>query len=139
MRMALRKLDSGQRVILDAYNASPASTKAALKVLALPGVERRIALLGDMLELGEAAEEAHRECLEDALLHKVDFIGTVGPRYRAAAKQIAFGESQWIHAASALALGQHMRDVIRSGDRILIKGSRSIRMEDALKAMETPP
>lgn len=111
----------------DTYNASPASTVAALDVLAqLPGP--RTAILGDMLELGSYEEEGHREVGRRAAA-VVDRLIAVGDRARIIADEAArHGLADILYAATSA-------DVVyepRPGEHILVKGSRSMRMEEVV-------
>ena len=85
MRMEVREI-SGALVISDVYNANPASMEEALRELARLKRKRTIAVLGDMLELGVYAEEAHRKILGLASSLKIDVLIAVGPEMRRAAK-----------------------------------------------------
>jgi UDP-N-acetylmuramoyl-tripeptide--D-alanyl-D-alanine ligase len=132
-------LSSGATVINDCYNASPLSVRAALDDLASETpAGRRIAVLGDMLELGAAEEQLHREVGAAAEAAGVDLLVTVGPR--AVAMLDAFdGESYAVaDAAEAAALAG---ELIEAGDVVLVKGSRGVGLEvvaEALVAAEVP-
>ena len=129
------ELPGGAAVINDCYNASPLSMRAALEDLAAnePAGGRRIAVLGDMLELGSREAELHREMGEEAQRAGVDVLVTVGPR--AAEMRGAFaGESHAVEdAAAAAALA---RDLVGPGDLVLVKGSRGIGLEVVAEALE---
>ena len=119
--------------INDAYNAGPASMRAALHMLAdLSRRGRKIAVLGDMLELGEAAPGLHEQVGYDAVSVGCDMLFTFG---RLAA-HIAFGARRAGMDASACrefdtleALAEALNDVLLPGDTVLVKGSRGMRME----------
>jgi UDP-N-acetylmuramoyl-tripeptide--D-alanyl-D-alanine ligase len=129
----------GATVINDCYNASPLSVRAALDDLAShTPAARRIAVLGDMLELGAAETELHREIGAAAQAAGVDVLVTVGPR--AAAMLDTFdGESYAVadaHEAAAIA-----GELIEAGDVALVKGSRGVGLEvvaEALVAADAP-
>ena len=137
MRLRMEPGPSGTQIINDAYNANPMSVAANLRTLAaIPRGprRRRIALLGDMLELGPTEIEQHKETVELAERLDLDLIGLVGPRFQAVCPNEAF----W--APDAEALGTQLRPHLQPGDIVLIKGSRGIRMErvlDGLKPKET--
>jgi len=127
-------LGIGALVINDCYNANPLSMRAALDDLAAQQPEgRRVAVLGDMLELGPAEREHHREIGAYAAAAGVDLLVTVGPR--AAAMLDAFdGESHALpdaHEAAAL-----MPELIQAGDVVLVKGSRGVGLELVTQALE---
>jgi UDP-N-acetylmuramoyl-tripeptide--D-alanyl-D-alanine ligase len=129
----------GATVINDCYNASPLSVRAALEDLAShTPAGRRIAVLGDMLELGAAEAELHREMGCAAQAAGVDVLVTVGPR--AAAMLDTFdGESYAVaDAAEAAAIAGELVD---AGDVVLVKGSRGVGLEvvaEALVAADAP-
>ena len=135
MRNRLEEGPGGVRVLNDAYNANPMSMAASLRTLsALSG--RRVALLGDMLELGEGEDAAHREILELALSLGLDRVGVAGPRFVRAAEALS---APALCAPDAPALGELIRAELRPGDIVLVKGSRGSRMETALAAMAGDP
>lgn len=122
------------RVINDAYNASPMSMAAALATLAEVTSGRRIAVLGDMLELGSAAEAAHRRVgcqAAEAGVAVVVALGELSRHLAAAAKQAGVPEVVWCadHTEAKRALMQ----LIQPGDTILFKGSRGMRMETVME------
>ena len=133
MRLRMEPGPLGTHIINDAYNANPMSVAANLRTLAgiprSPG-RRRIALLGDMLELGPTEIEQHRETIALAKRLDLDLLGLVGPRFEAARDD----DTLW--AASAEALGSTLRDILQPGDIVLIKGSRGIKMERILNGLD---
>lgn len=132
MRLRLEAGPNGTRILNDAYNANPISMAASLRTLAaLSG--RRFALLGDMLELGSDEDRAHREILELALSLGLERVGLAGPRFTRALG--ALGGKGAVAAPDAVGLGDLVRDELRPGDIVLIKGSRGSRMEAALATM----
>jgi len=133
-------LPGGAVIINDCYNASPLSMRAALDDLAAQAPSgRRIAVLGDMLELGAEELALHREIGAVAAEAGVDVLVTVGPR--AVAMLDAFdGESYAVaDAAEAAALAG---ELLEAGDVALVKGSRGVGLEvvaEALAAVEEAP
>jgi UDP-N-acetylmuramoyl-tripeptide--D-alanyl-D-alanine ligase len=136
MRSELREMN-GRAVLADYYNANPASVKAALETLAsLKRGGRAVAVLGDMLELGDTAVEAHRETGRTASGLGIDLLICVGPLARhIAGGAIAAGmarnrvfEAETTSQGAAL-LHEHSRP----GDTVLIKGSRGMKMEKVLE------
>jgi UDP-N-acetylmuramoyl-tripeptide--D-alanyl-D-alanine ligase len=128
------ELTDGVVVINDCYNASPLSVLAALEELSAEPVSgRRVAVLGDMLELGERESELHREVGREALEAGVELLVTVGPR--AVAMLDAFdGESYAVaDAEEAAAL---VGDLIEPGDVVLVKGSRGVGLEVVAEALQ---
>ena len=124
----------GVHVINDCYNANPLSMRAALDDLASHHAEgRRVAVLGDMLELGPGEREHHREIGAYAASAGVDLLVTVGPR--AAAMLDAFdGESQAVaDAGEAAAL---LPELVTAGDVVLVKASRGVGLEVVTEALQ---
>ncbi|MGD0152665.1 MAG: UDP-N-acetylmuramoyl-tripeptide--D-alanyl-D-alanine ligase [Thermacetogeniaceae bacterium] len=139
MRLEIKRGIAGSTIIDDTYNASPASVKAALRLLAdVPDRGRAIAVLGDMYELGAATEAGHRSVGECAAALQVDYLCTVG----GLAREIAIGAR-----AAGLPDGQigvfsdnqaviaFMGELVKSGDVILVKGSRGARMEQIVASL----
>ena len=123
-------------ILDDTYNASPASMIAALNLLAdLNG--RKIAVLGDMLELGQYEGEGHRMVALRAI-DAVDVLITVGPLARTMAEEcLRNGMSpQRVQVCETnAAAAAYLNTIVQPGDMILIKGSRSLRMEEIVTAL----
>jgi UDP-N-acetylmuramoyl-tripeptide--D-alanyl-D-alanine ligase len=116
--------------INDAYNASPSSMTAALETTANLYEGRKIAVLGDMLELGDAAEEAHRRIGRRVAELGFAALVTYGPQSRwmdAAAE--AAGCPVCRHAETHEVAAEYLRSLLRDGDTVLFKGSRGMKME----------
>ncbi len=121
-------------IINDTYNANPASTKAALEILAglSPG-QRKIAIMGDMYELGQRSVQGHREVGAAAAETKVDVLITVGKL----GCEIALGASltdeppaEIISFNTNAEAKNYLKRIVRPGDIILVKGSRGMKMEE---------
>jgi UDP-N-acetylmuramoyl-tripeptide--D-alanyl-D-alanine ligase len=119
----------GLTVLNDAYNANPASMRAALETLAAIQGRRRVALLGDMLELGSGEEEAHRETVVLAAELGLERVALTGPRLAAHANLLPGA----LVASDSRELAQLLREELCDGDVVLIKGSRGMRMERSLE------
>ena len=141
-RMRLLPGIKGTLLIDDTYNASPAADEAALLSLSLlnPGV-RKIAVLGDMLELGRHSVDEHRKVGAIAAKH-VDLLVTVGFR----AREIAEGALSNGLADSAIfqfedsdSAASELKVMLREGDCVLIKGSQSIRTEKIVLELMAEP
>ncbi len=123
----------GVTVIEDCYNASPDSMKAALSVLEqLPNL-RKIALLGDMLELGDASEEGHRQCGQWAAESGVDLLIAYGPRSAAMAQAAKDLGVTTVHCQTAQEVLQCLRQSVRPGDALLAKASHAMALEELLQ------
>jgi UDP-N-acetylmuramoyl-tripeptide--D-alanyl-D-alanine ligase len=130
-RMELRDLASGATLLNDSYNANPDSTRAALDALAAIEGGRRIAVLGEMLELGEDGPAEHRVIGEYAAA-RADVVVAVGE----AARPIAAGAGE---RAVALADNDAAVDWLRchvaAGDVVLVKASRGARLDEVAAAL----
>jgi UDP-N-acetylmuramoyl-tripeptide--D-alanyl-D-alanine ligase len=134
-----RGSQAGKVTLIDeSYNASPVSVGAALAVLG--GVDsgqdgRRIAVLGDMLELGPDAPAMHAALKQPVLANDIDLVFTCGPDM----KQLhdALPEARrGAHAADSTALAAILADAVRPGDCVMVKGSLGSRMAVIVEALE---
>jgi UDP-N-acetylmuramoyl-tripeptide--D-alanyl-D-alanine ligase len=116
-------------VVNDCYNANPMSMRAALEHLAGSPAERRIAVLGTMAELGEEAARYHREIGERAADLGIDLLVTVGEDALAYAESFP-GETHAV--ATPEEAGALLEELALPGDRVLVKGSRSVGLERVL-------
>lgn len=134
MRLRIEEGPGEISVINDAYNANPVSVKASVGTLgAMAG--RRIAVLGDMLELGSYEAVLHEDCLQHAILADLDILALVGPRFTAAARRLGV---DLLHAESPEALAPLLAPLLLPGDLVLLKGSRGIGVERLLGALAAP-
>jgi UDP-N-acetylmuramoyl-tripeptide--D-alanyl-D-alanine ligase len=138
MRMNIQTVGQGVTILNDAYNANPDSMRAGLKVLATrPG--RKIAVLGDMLELGEFAESAHREIGQFAAEVGVDYLFAKGPfatQVAAGAMERGMGADRAMAFATNEALAEQLLSMVTAADTLLVKGSRGMKMEEIVKHLE---
>ena len=124
----------GVTVVEDCYNASPDSMKAAISVLkALPN-RRKIALLGDMLELGNASEEGHRHTGEWVAEAGIDVLIAYGPRSAVMAEAAKAGGVTTVHCQNAQEVLQCLQQFVQPGDALLAKASHAMQLEDLLQA-----
>ncbi len=133
-REELRAADGPFTIIDESYNANPASMRAALDLLGAAQGGRRIAVLGDMLELGPEAARLHAAIAEDIERNQVDLVFAAGPLMRALYEAIP-AERRGAHAADAAALEPIVLDALRAGDVVMIKGSNGSRMGPLVAAM----
>jgi UDP-N-acetylmuramoyl-tripeptide--D-alanyl-D-alanine ligase len=141
MRFEIRKV-RGVTYLYDVYNANPSSMKASIEELAgmagitaghaTPSVSRTIAVLGDMLELGEYGVSAHREVGEILSSMGVAHLIAVGPLMKEAVAR--FGGNVIARESSEEA-GAELAKLVREGDVVLIKGSRGMKMEKVMEVM----
>jgi UDP-N-acetylmuramoyl-tripeptide--D-alanyl-D-alanine ligase len=126
------ELADGAILINDCYNANPMSMRAAIDDLAETAPARRVAVLGDMLELGPQSPRLHREVGLYAAEHGLDLLLSVGPL--AAEMRTEFdGESY--AAADAAAAAELLRTLLGAGDTVLVKGSRGVGLERVAEAL----
>lgn len=139
MRMALERWH-GVGIINDTYNANPASMDAALHTLsAMPGKGRKIAVLGDMLELGVVETRCHRELGAAAARSGVSalyLLGEFAGAVRSGALRAGMERAAIVVGTSHRELGRTVRAGTRKGDWVLFKGSRGAAMEQALAAFK---
>lgn len=128
---------NGSTLIDDTYNASPVAVEEALDTLKhFPGATRRIAVLGDMLELGRYSVQEHTR-IGSLAKETADLLVTVGIRSRVMAE--APGETEILTFDTAQAAGAALKGLVQKGDVILIKGSQSIRTERIVEALLADP
>ena len=136
-RGARRRLalpDGGEALLLDeSYNASAPSVRAALAVLALQPATRRIAVLGDMLELGDASAAEHAGLAADVVAH-ADLLFACGPEMRRLFDAVP-ASMQAAYAATSADLAPDVAAALRPGDAVLVKGSLGSRMAKIIAAL----
>jgi UDP-N-acetylmuramoyl-tripeptide--D-alanyl-D-alanine ligase len=132
-RMEVSRRDDGVTVVNDAYNANPESMRAALAALAGLTGTRRIAVLGAMAELGPDAAAEHERLGRDAAAAGVDLIIAVGPDAVGIADGAATAgrraREESVHVPDRAAARELLSEVLRSGDVVLVKASRSYGLE----------
>ena len=131
----------GFKIIADCYNASPESVKSALDVLAGLDGKRKIAVLGDMRELGEHSVQLHREVGNFAAEKKIDILLTVGELGRAISEGAMSGGMSEENVFSELdesarSTVKTLKDIIADGDIILFKASRAMKFERIIEQIE---
>lgn len=138
MRLVITDGPGGIKIINDTYNASPDSMKSALEVLRMAEGGRKIAVLADMFEMGQFAEEGHRLVGGYAVENGVDILITVGPN----SKYIAQGAMTHGMKRNSIYSFEHKKDagqlletLITKGDVILFKGSRGMQMEELVHSI----
>ena len=137
-------MDGAVDVIDESYNANPASVGAALAVLAANPVKddvgriargRRIACLGDMMELGAQETEAHAALAAHPAMAEVDLVFCAGNRMRALHDALPH-EKQGGWFADADACADRLRRAVDAGDVVMVKGSKSMRMGGVVAALK---
>ncbi len=133
------ELAGGTALVLDeSYNANPASMAAALAVLGgtqIGPLGRRIAVLGDMLELGPKGRALHRGLVDAVLANAVDLVFCCGPLMQALWQALP-ASRRGGYAENAAALEAQVLPAIRAGDAVMVKGSLGSRMAPIVKALQ---
>lgn len=139
MRMEVTQLPNGVTVLNDAYNANPASMAAALRTLAASRGRRRIAVLGEMRELGAESTPAHRDLGRLAAEARVDALFVLGEHaghVRDGAVEAGLPADRITVAESHDDVAQRLAAGCRPGDLVLLKGSRGAAMEQVLRRLQ---
>lgn len=124
----------GIRLIDDAFNANPASLSAGFATLAGLQGGRRVAILGDMLELGTEEVAMHRAVADDPSMAAIDLVHCAGPLMRHLHEALpADKRGQWTQTAAELAAQPDK--LISAGDIVLVKGSKSSRISMVVQAL----
>ena len=125
---------NGLHIINDAYNASPASMRAALQTTAEITNGRKIAVLGDMLELGNISEKVHREAGEEVVKNKFDILVTLGKLGKFIAEGAKDSGLEKIFSADTHEeAADYLNKILQKGDTVLFKGSRGMQMEKIIE------
>lgn len=134
MRQRIKKV-GGITVIEDCYNASPDSQKAALDVLSSFKSNRRIAVLGDMLELGKYSDVSHENVGKYTENKNIDILFTYGAK----AKHIAEGAKEFVNEIKSFddktELAKALLETLKDGDAVLFKASRGMKLEDVINSL----
>lgn len=136
-RMQVYRLASGAFLIDDSYNANPDAVIAAVDTLKRLDAKRKILVLGDMKELGQYEKRGHRK-VGEFIVGRVDWLFTIGDLahlIKAGAVEKGFEKSKIKHFALQKTLIKHLRGFLKSGDLIIVKGSRSMKMEEVVEAL----
>lgn len=137
-RMNLIKGVKGSFMIDDTYNASPMSTLSALGVLEELKSKRKIAILGDMLELGDLTEAEHRKIGKGVFSAKADIFIAVGKRMKHAVSELialGFPSANIFQFDDYQKASEKMLQIVKEGDLILVKGSQGMRMEKVVERL----
>ncbi|MBM7624376.1 UDP-N-acetylmuramoyl-tripeptide--D-alanyl-D-alanine ligase [Sporohalobacter salinus] len=140
MRGEIKELEDNITLINDAYNANPTSMEAGLDLLVDVGTNNGclIAVLGDMLELGSAAEDVHRKVGETIVKNKVDYLLTVGDLAALIgqeAMKLGMDSSKVFICNNNQEINRQLLQLIKPDDTILLKGSRGMKLEEVEEAL----
>jgi len=135
-KMRMERLElAGVTIINDAYNSNPESASRAVREFArFPSMGRRVAVIGDMRELGPTSEAYHRELGRQLADSPVDVVVAVGREVRALLAELD-GRKESHGFESVEAMKSSLESLIRAGDAVLLKGSRSVGLERVVKWM----
>jgi UDP-N-acetylmuramoyl-tripeptide--D-alanyl-D-alanine ligase len=124
---------AGATILNDAYNSNPEALRSMIRTLAARPAERRILIAGEMLELGEHAPTLHAECGKAAAEAGIDLVvGVRGNANHIAAAACMAGVPS-LYLPDAQTAGQWLAENLRAGDVVLVKGSRGVRLEQAIE------
>ncbi len=129
---------NGATIYDDTYNSNPYALKRTLELMTQAEANRRVAVIGDMLELGEQEMQFHRDA-GLAIPKAIDVVVGVGKRTRAlldGAREAGFAEGALHHFDNAKEAGEFLKEEIREGDLVLIKGSRGVGLDKAVAMLE---
>ncbi|MCA1057075.1 UDP-N-acetylmuramoyl-tripeptide--D-alanyl-D-alanine ligase [Rossellomorea aquimaris] len=138
MRMEMSEGKKGEKIINDAYNASPTSMKAAVELVSeLDGFEHKVLVLGDMLELGDQEEEFHLEIGRTIDPDKIQHVYTYGKLAGFIAKGALerFPESRVHSYQDKQELSEELKKQIKGSELILFKASRGMKLEDIIDSL----
>ena len=127
-RMDIRKLENGAIIINDAYNASFESMKVSLEFLANHTGERKIAVLGDMFELGKYSEELHRKVGQEVVKNNIDILICAGENAKYIIDEVRKNskiETYFMHNNEEIV--EKLSQELKNGDVILVKASNGIK------------
>lgn len=136
MRMAVEEHE-GITIINDCYNASPDSIKAAVEVLRGMESDKKIAVLGDILEMGDFAKDAHYNLGAEIAKSGIDCVITAGENMKHLAQGVRDGGMKnVISFDKTLEVCNFVKDKIKAGDAVLIKASRGMRFEEVYNTIK---
>jgi UDP-N-acetylmuramoyl-tripeptide--D-alanyl-D-alanine ligase len=126
----------GATIINDCYNSNPRALAAMIDTLASMKAQRRILIVGEMLELGPTAEALHRESGKHAAEKKIDLVIGVRGMARAVAEAACGAGTQAQFVETPEQAGEWLAQNLRPGDAVLLKASRGVKLERALEGLE---
>lgn len=139
MRMELVEGEQGEKIINDAYNASPTSMMAAIELVSnLKGYEQKILVLGDMLELGPQEEQYHQQIGAAVNSDKVDLLftyGNLGGQIANSARAV-LGEERVFPFTDKASLIKELKRHVNKNTLILVKASRGMKLEEIVTSLQ---
>lgn len=141
-RLRFLRGKGGRGILDDTYNASPASVRAGLSTLGEIPARRRVAILGDMLELGAVSEEEHRGLADDIIASGTELVFLVGKRMHLLGEELlsrGLPRGNIMFAPDPDAATLPLQAILREGDLVFVKGSRGMRMEKVTEVLLANP
>ena len=141
-RLALLEGVKNTLIFDDTYNSSPIALEAALEAVSQFPAKRKVAVLGDMLELGKFSADEHRRAGKLVFDKNIDLLLTVGTRSKLTAEEArmrGFNDDNISEFSNSEEAGAALLQKIKEGDLILVKGSQSLRMEKAVEKIMAKP
>ncbi len=120
-------------IVDESYNANPLSMKVAVESFARTDAVRKVAILGDMLELGERSSEFHLALADIEGMDAIDVIHTIGDNMKVLHENLAENKGQ--HFSDFEELKDRIEHIVRSGDAVLLKGSFSMRLGEIVQLL----
>lgn len=139
MRLEMISGINGCQILNDAYNASPTSMKAVIDLVAdLPEFDKKIVVLGDMLELGPQEQEFHKEVGHHISPEKVNYVYTYGElgKHIAVGAKEKFDKNRCFSFTDKTALIEHLKPKLDKQTIVLVKASRGIRLEEVVEGIK---
>ncbi|MNJ47804.1 UDP-N-acetylmuramoyl-tripeptide--D-alanyl-D-alanine ligase [compost metagenome] len=139
MRIEIIACDNGVTILNDAYNASPTSMKAAIDVLQnMNGYHKKIAILGDMLELGAQEQQFHMEIGRLLNQSKIDYLFTIGDLGKciAAGARERLDENNIYAYTNKVELAHKLEEMLSPNDVVLVKASRGMALEKVVEQIK---
>ena len=134
-RMRVLHLPEGRILLDDCYNANPQSVAAALEVLAKTECDRRIAVLGDMGELGELTDQAHYNMGALATMLGIDFVAAIGEKAARIADGAAQSGGETLHFADRQEALKMLKEELKPGTAMLVKASHAMHFGQLVDAL----
>ena len=134
-RMELLKIDDNVTIVNDCYNANYDSMKAAIEYLSKTKSKRKIAILGDMLELGEFSYELHKKVGEEIIKNKIDVLVTVGEMGKVISDTAKKGNVTVYHCENNDRAIEKTKEIIKSEDIILVKASNGMKFKNIVDGL----
>ena len=137
-RMEIIKLKNGVTLINDSYNASYESMKASIRSLKNMNGSRKIAVLGDMFELGSFSEKLHRDVGIEVFKNNIDKLYLIGENAKYIAEEAisqGYNKSNAIHYNDKKALIEDLKNNLQTGDVVLIKASNGMKLFEVAEAL----